>query len=70
VCRFSLSFGDVVGGRQYEVQALNAGIHAGARRWCSVSKKFFTSRAVITFMTSSCMLSLKCFASAKMFTFV
>jgi hypothetical protein len=37
----SLSFGDVVGGRQWEVQALSA----GARYWCRVSKKVFVSRA-------------------------
>jgi hypothetical protein len=46
VCRFlSLSSDDAVGGRQWEDQALSAGIRAGAHHWCRVLKKFFTSRA-------------------------
>jgi hypothetical protein len=41
---FSLSSGDAIGGHQWEVQALSAGIRAGAHCWCSVPKKVFTSR--------------------------
>jgi hypothetical protein len=40
----SLSSGDAVGGRQWEVQALSAGIRVGAGHWCSVPKKDFTFR--------------------------
>jgi hypothetical protein len=46
VCRFfSLSSGETIDGRQWEVQALGVGFYAGANRWCRVSKKVFTSRA-------------------------
>jgi hypothetical protein len=38
-----LSPGIAIGGSQWEVQTLSAGIHTGARRWCSVPKKVFTS---------------------------
>jgi hypothetical protein len=41
---YTLSSGDAIGGRQWEVQALSARIHARAHRWCSVPKKVFTSR--------------------------
>jgi hypothetical protein len=37
----SLSSGDAVGGSQWEVHALSAGICAGACHWCSVPKKVF-----------------------------
>jgi hypothetical protein len=57
----SLSFGDVVGGHQWNIQALSAGIRVGVRRWCSVPKKVFTSRReVTTLMTPSCTLPQKC----------
>jgi hypothetical protein len=39
----SLSSRDVVGGHQWEVQALSAGVRVGARHWCRVMKKVFTS---------------------------
>jgi hypothetical protein len=42
---FYLSSGQAIGGYQWEVQALSAEIHVRARRWCSVLKKVFTSRA-------------------------
>jgi hypothetical protein len=42
---FSLSPGVAIGGSQWEVQALSAGIRARVHRWCSVLKKVFTSRA-------------------------
>jgi hypothetical protein len=41
----SLSSDDIVGGSQWEVQALSARICDVACRWCSVPKKVFTSRA-------------------------
>jgi hypothetical protein len=41
----SLSSGDAIGSRQWEVQALSVGIRAGAHRRYRVPKKVFTSRA-------------------------
>jgi hypothetical protein len=41
---FSISPGDAIGGHQWEVQSLSAGIHAGAHHYCSVPKNIFTSR--------------------------
>jgi hypothetical protein len=42
---FSLSPGDAIGSRQWEVPVLSVGIRAEARRWYRVPKKVFTSRA-------------------------
>jgi hypothetical protein len=51
---FSLSFGDVVGGRQWEVQALSARVRTGARHWFRMPKKVFTSRARWILLFTSC----------------
>jgi hypothetical protein len=62
VCRFlPLSSGDAIGGRQWEVQALSAGIHARAYRWCRVPKKV----SPLGRGDDSCDVEL--YASAKMF---
>jgi hypothetical protein len=55
----SLSSDDAVGGSQWKVQALSAGIRARALRWCSVLKKVFHLLGeVTTLMTSTYMLCL------------
>jgi hypothetical protein len=42
VCRFlSLSSGDTVNGRQWEVQTLSARFRAGASHWCRVAEEGF-----------------------------
>jgi hypothetical protein len=41
----SLSPGDAIGSRQWEVPVLSVGIRAEAHRWYRVPKKVFTSRA-------------------------